>query len=107
MALKTTRFDASKYLETPEDIAEFLTAMFEEGDVRDVALGIGTVARSIGMTDLAKKTGLTREALYKATSDDGNPTLTTLLAVLKAFGLRLQPVAVGVSATETTAAEAA
>ncbi len=56
-----------------------------------IAAALGTIARAHGMMRLAKKTGLTREGLYKALSADGNPSLGTVLKVLKALGLKLTP----------------
>ena len=87
--LKTTRFDAAEYLESEKDIAEFIEAAFESGDTAHIARALGVVARARGMMQLAKDTGLTREALYRMLSEDGNPTLDTLLKVSKAFGLQL------------------
>jgi len=87
--LKTTRFDPAEYLKTDVACAEFLQAAFEEGDPAEIARSLGIVARARGMTQLAKETGLTREALYRMLSEDGNPTLDTLLKVSKAMGLQL------------------
>jgi probable addiction module antidote protein len=56
-----------------------------------LAAAIGDIARARGMVQLAKDTGLTREGLYKALSKDGNPSLGTVLKVLKALGLKLTP----------------
>ena len=87
--LKTTPFDPAEYLKTDAACAEFLQAAFEEGDPADIARAFGIVARARGMTKLAKETGLTREALYRTLSEEGNPTLDTLLKVSKAFGMHL------------------
>ena len=61
----------------------------EGNDPRHIASALGDVARSQGMTEIARKSGLGRQALYAALSDTGNPTLETLLAVLEALGLEL------------------
>ncbi|WP_174803214.1 addiction module antidote protein [Martelella limonii] len=82
-------FDAADYLETPEDIALYLDAVLEEGDAALIAVALGDVARSKGMTAVAREAGVTREALYKALSEKGDPKLSTLLGVLKALGLHL------------------
>lgn len=87
--LKTTRFDPAEYLKTDLACAEFLQAAFDDGDPADIARAFGIVARARGMTKLAQETGLTREALYRMLSEEGNPTLDTLLKVSKAMGLRL------------------
>ena len=92
MTLKTKRWDPVAQLDTPERIALYLEAAFEDGDPTLIAAAIGDAAKAYGMTRLAKKTGLAREALYRALSDDGNPELATVLKVLRALGLRLSPV---------------
>ena len=89
MALKTTRWDAADYLETKEDIAAYLDAVLEDGDPELLKAALGDIARSKGMTDIAKAAGLARSNLYKALSPDGNPEFSTVAHVLKALGLRL------------------
>lgn len=64
--------------------------MLEDGDARAVPIALRTVAEALGgMTALARRTGLSRESLYRTLSKDGNPRLDTLAAVLDTFGLRL------------------
>jgi probable addiction module antidote protein len=64
--------------------------MLEDGDPRAVPIALRTVAEALGgMAALAKRTGLSRETLYRTLSKDGNPRLDTLAALLDAFGLRL------------------
>jgi probable addiction module antidote protein len=89
MALKVYPFDPADHLETEEDILYYLEAAMEGNDPKHIASAIGDVARSKGMTEVAKKAGLGRQALYSALSKDGNPTLETLAAVLDALGLEL------------------
>lgn len=89
MALKVSPFDPARYLETEEDILHHLEAAMEGNDARHIASALGDVARSKGMSEVAKNSGLGRQALYKALSEDGNPTLETLVAVLGALGLSL------------------
>jgi probable addiction module antidote protein len=91
MALKTTPWDPSEYLDGPKSIAAYLEAAFEDGDPALIATALGDIARAIGMTQLAAQTGVTREALYKALSPNGDPRLSTLLGVVKALGLKLTP----------------
>lgn len=69
--------------------------MLEDGDPALIAAAIGDVARAHGMAQIAAETGRSRESLYRALSDKGNPQLDTLIGVLKAIGLRLsvQPIA--------------
>lgn len=89
MVLKVTPFDPAEHLETEEDILFYLEAAMEGNDPKHIASALGDVARSKGMSSIAKKAGLGRQALYKALSEDGNPTLETLTSVLKALGLEL------------------
>jgi probable addiction module antidote protein len=89
MSMKLVPFDPAHHLETVEDIICYLEAAMEGNDARHIASALGDVARSKGMTEIAKRTGLGRQALYSALSENGNPTLETLMAVLSALGLRL------------------
>ncbi|WP_026989298.1 addiction module antidote protein [Fodinicurvata sediminis] len=89
MTLKTTPFDAADYLKDKEDVAAYLEVAFEEGDLQDIALALGTVARARGMSEVARQAGVTREGLYKAFSETGDPKLSTLLGTLQALGLKL------------------
>jgi probable addiction module antidote protein len=84
-------FDPAEYLGSAQDRADYLKAMWEEssGSHEEVATALGAVARSIGMTQIANNTGVTREALYKALSPAGNPELSTFMRVLGALGLEL------------------
>ena len=82
-------FDPANYLKTEEDILHYLEASMKGNDAKHIASSLGDVARSSGMTEIARKTGLGRQALYTALSKDGNPTLETLTAVLSALGLEL------------------
>ncbi|MCB1454275.1 MAG: putative addiction module antidote protein [Rhizobiaceae bacterium] len=89
MALKTTSWDASEHLDSEESIAAYLEAAFEDGDPKLIAAALGDVARSRGMTDVANRAGLSRESLYRALSQNGNPELATVLKVTRALGLRV------------------
>ena len=93
MPEKFARYDVTDYLKTDEDIAYFLEASFEEAgdDAAFIAAALGEVARAYGMAKLARKTGLTREALYRALSKKGNPSFASVLKVLGAMGLQLAP----------------
>ncbi|MCC7227687.1 MAG: putative addiction module antidote protein [Burkholderiaceae bacterium] len=89
MALNTKPWDAAEVINTPADIAAYLDTYLEDGSPEELLRALNTIARSRGMSALARDTGISREALYKAFSDNGNPTLDTLLRVMKAFGVRL------------------
>ena len=88
---KTTPYDVTEHLRTPEEMAAYLDAWLEEApdDAAGIARALGDIARARGMTQVAKEAGLSRESLYRALSADGNPTLATVLKVAKALGVRL------------------
>jgi probable addiction module antidote protein len=89
MAEKFYDFDPAEMLDSDEAIEAFLAEAMETSDARLIASALGVVARAKGMTKIARQTGLAREHLYKSLSENGNPTLETTLAVLKAMGFRL------------------
>lgn len=93
--LKTTRWDIREHLDSPERIAGYLEAAFEDGDPTLIAAAIGDVAHATGMSRIARDAGLGREGLYKSLSADGNPAFATVLEVLRALGLELRAVPVG------------
>jgi probable addiction module antidote protein len=82
-------WDSAEYLTTPEDVAAYLEAAFEDGDPALIAYALGTIARSEGMTEVAKAAGLTRASLYKALSAEGNPEFATVIKVIQALGFKL------------------
>lgn len=89
MANTTRPFDAADYLDTAADQADLLSDAVDSGDPRYIAYALGAVARARdGIAKLAREAGMNRQALHKALSEDGNPTLETVLKVLKALGLQ-------------------
>ena len=86
-----SRWDAADALKTDQDCALYLEAVMDEadGDGKLIAAALGDIARARGMMKVARRSGLAREALYRSLSADGNPSLTTLLKVTKALGLKL------------------
>jgi probable addiction module antidote protein len=83
---KTTKFEIAHYLDSEEMIAEYLNTVIENGNSNDLVVAIGHIAKAIGMTKIAEKTGMSRPSLYKALSDGANPQFETILKVLKAVG---------------------
>ena len=84
--METTIFDISDYLDSEEMIAEYLNSILEDGDSSDLIVAIGHVAKAIGMTKIAEKTGMSRPSLYKALSDGSKPQFATIMKVLEAIG---------------------
>lgn len=91
MALKTTPWDSAEYLRTEKERAAYLAVCMDEApdDAAFFAHALGVVARSRNMSQLSRDTGLTREGLYKALSESGNPSFDTVLKVMRALGYRL------------------
>ena len=86
-----SRYDTADYLKSEEDIIAYLEAVMEEGDDDPayIARALGIVARARNMSQLARDAGMSREGLYKALSEDGNPSFATIVKVAHALGLRL------------------
>jgi len=86
-----SRFDTADHLNSEEDILAYLEAVMHEGgdDPVCIARALGVVARARNMSQLARDAGMSREGLYKALSEDGNPSFATILKVSHALGLRL------------------
>jgi probable addiction module antidote protein len=87
----STRYDVAEHLRTPEEMAAYLEACFEEanGDASFIAKALGDIARAKGMSQIARDAGLSRESLYKALSGERVPSFDTILKVIGAFGLKL------------------
>ena len=86
----TLAYDVSEQLRTPEEMAAYLDAWLEEApeDATGIARALGDIARAKGMTQVARDAGLSRESLYKALGENGNPTFATILKVARALGVR-------------------
>lgn len=90
MTIKTKLWDPAERLTSPDAIAAYLEAVFEDGDPSLIAAALGDIARAKGMAEIAKAAGVTRDALYKSLTKDGDPRLSTFLGVAKALGLKIQ-----------------
>jgi probable addiction module antidote protein len=89
MPLETSPYDSAEYLDTAEAVVAYIDEAFQTGDAGFIAHALGVAARARGMTQIAKAAGLSRESLYRALGDNGNPEFSTVLRVAKALGLRL------------------
>ncbi|MDO5501850.1 MAG: putative addiction module antidote protein [Actinomycetia bacterium] len=92
MREKYEPWDPAEHIKSPEDAALYLEAALEEAgdDPAFIAHTLGVIARSGNLSALARETGLSREGLYKALSEDGNPSFATIMKVAKALGLRIE-----------------
>lgn len=86
--LKLVPFDAARYLDDDEAIAEYMTAVLETNDPDLLLLALSDVARAKGMTQVAKDAGLGRESLYKALSPGAKPRFETVMKVARALGVK-------------------
>jgi len=88
---KTVPYDVAEQLRTPEEMAAYLDAWLAEApdDAASIARALGDIARAKGMSQVAHDAGLSRESLYKALSENGNPSFATVLKVARALGVRL------------------
>jgi probable addiction module antidote protein len=93
---KIVPYDVAEQLRTPDEMAAYLDAWLAEApdDAAGIARALGDIARAKGMSQVARDAGLSRESLYKALSETGNPSFATVLRVAKALGLRLHAQAV-------------
>ncbi len=85
--LHLSDYDPAAALDNEEAVEIFMADAFETGDAAYIAKALGVVARAKGMTQIASETGLSREQLYRSFSDRGNPTLKTVLRVMRTLGL--------------------
>lgn len=89
MATKTTSYDSAEHLDSDEAIAAYIDDALESADPAHIAHALGVVARAKGMTEIARGAGVSREHLYRALKETGNPEFATIIRVLSALGLRL------------------
>jgi len=87
---KTIAYDVAEQLRTPEEMAAYLDAWLDEApeDAAGIMRALGDIARAKGMSQVARDSGLSRESLYKALSETGNPSFATVLKVARALGVK-------------------
>ena len=89
MYVKSRPFDPANYLKKESDRALYMNECLETGDPAFIADGLGVIARSRGMTQIAKEAEVSRESLYKSLSKKGNPEFATILKLMAALDLTL------------------
>jgi|SRR5579863_2344544 probable addiction module antidote protein len=92
----TRPYDSAEYLTNDEAVHAYMEDALETNDPAFIAKALGTIARARGMSQIAKKAGLSRESLYKALSTDGNPEFGTVIRVMHALGLKFSVTATDV-----------
>lgn len=88
--IETNRFDIVKYLDSDEAIAIYLNEMAQTGDSNDFIVALGDVARAKGIAEIAQKTGLARESIYKALTSGSKPRFDTIMRIMHALNLKPQ-----------------
>jgi probable addiction module antidote protein len=86
-------YDGSEFFDDAEGQAELLNDALSSGHAGYIADALGIIARARGMTELQRLTGLDRSTLYAALREEGNPTLDTMMRVLKALKIELRAAA--------------
>ncbi len=88
--MSITKFNIADYLDDDEMIQEYLNTVLEEGESSDIIVALGHIAKAIGMSKIAKQTGMSRPSLYKALSENSKPQFDTILKVLRAVSGNLK-----------------
>lgn len=89
MSIKLKEFDVVDFLETDEEMQDYLNAAIEENDPKFLFTALGDIVRAKNLSKLSRETGISREGIYKALSGDGNPAFTTILKIVNALGLKI------------------
>lgn len=84
-----SKFDASQYLNNEEAIRDYLAIALEDGDTATIQLVLRDIAKARGMSELARKTQLNRESLYKSLSAQGNPSFASIMKIMHALDLKM------------------
>jgi probable addiction module antidote protein len=88
--VKVAPYDSAEFLTTPEAISAYLDEVLETNDAALIAHAIGVIARASSMSEIARKSGLARESLYRALSGEGKTEFSTIVKVLAALNLHLK-----------------
>jgi probable addiction module antidote protein len=87
---KFKEWDAAEYIETKDDVLATLDVAFREGNIEYLLKDLGDIARSKGMTHIAREMGVSREGLYRSIAPSGNPSFETVLKIITLLGYRLR-----------------
>ncbi len=89
MTNQLSEFDMAEHLASEEDIAEYIRQVLEDGDAGELAAALGHIAKARGMSEIAKASGIKREALYKALRPSAQPRFETIQRVCNALGVKI------------------
>src|ERR1700710_839717 len=87
---KTAPYDSAEFLNSPKAVQFYMEEAMESGDPRLITHALGVVARAKSLSDIARKSGLSRESLYRSLSPTGKPEFGTIMSVLKALVLAVE-----------------
>lgn len=90
--MKTIPFDASRYLDSEEAIAEYISQVMAEQDDNLLLAALNDIARARGMTRLARDTDLSREALYRSLEQGAKPRFDTIQRIMRGLGIQISAV---------------
>ncbi len=93
--MELKKFDVIDFLDSDEALVEYLNAALAENDPKYFAKALGNVARAKGMSSVSEVSGVGRQSLYRALSEEGNPRIDTLFKILEALNIRLAITASG------------
>ncbi len=88
--LEITNFDVAQYLDDKDVIAEYLSQILDDGNIDELLIALGNIAKAKGMTQIARDTGLGRESLYKTFNPKSKPKFDTIMKVMDSFGVKIQ-----------------
>ncbi len=88
--LEITNFDVAQYLDDKDVIAEYLSQILADGNIDELLIALGNIAKAKGMTQIARDTGLGRESLYKTFNPKSKPKFDTIMKVMDSFGVKIQ-----------------
>jgi probable addiction module antidote protein len=83
-------WDVAEILDTKEDIIACLEVALAEGNTQFLFEMLGSLTRAMGVAQIARELGVTREGLYKSLSSDGHPSFETVFKLMDILGLRLK-----------------
>jgi probable addiction module antidote protein len=79
-----------RFQKDPALAAEYLDAILQDGDEGELLQALQRLSKAFGgVGEIANRAELNAKSLYRALSSQGNPEMKTLVAILKAMGMRL------------------
>ena len=85
-----SKFDPAEYINSKEAVIAHIEVALEENNTELLMAVIGDIARSKGMTKIARELGVSREGLYRSLAPNGNPSFETVFKLLDILGLQLK-----------------